>query len=616
MEKKTKGKDKTKLIVFIRGIDKLTTKATGQISVGWTCGTKKGKLKGLKVSESWDDKIEIDFSTDKKKEKEKSLAFTVTQKGEKKKKIEIGKGSVNLAQFTSGVGPLMVEVPLGKGPVLKIEVVAGEGGDDEDGPLDSSRDKPTSSAYTPQTKENLTGDKTKRLSQYHISPPKFLGDASEEKSERTEKTEKKVKDSARSVQKKKNRQSGLYQKEEDGKITERNGAELLTAASKNELPLPLTGRQESFRDTTQSVKGRPSKGLPNSSSTRELKATPAALSTKKKDRKTPRKGTGGVGDDHSDVSDNPDPDEAEKVDSGHVRKMSTEKLDTGHVRKMSFEGSKKNEEDIVAKLRKKVETLKIESEEFKSKLAQKDSEISKTRESTEKDLQEKDLEIKRLKLEANMRLQSHMTQSAEYAKFRQDSISYKEEISTLQKKVEELDDLKSVIAEQKEKNALLQQKLETALLNVELNGDQEESVVRMKAGHVAEIEAIRLEYTEEIQILQERLEQIQKLEGNKDGAFQVMKQQHVQVKSELEESRKSLAKALKELEETREALVTKDTTTKDLKDRLRLVEGKLADATKEAEELANLRTQAEINLEETKKDLKKKETELMGQKKT
>jgi len=46
-------------------------------------------------------------------------------------------------------------------------------------------------------------------------------------------------------------------------------------------------------------------------------------------------------------------------------------------------------------------------------------------------LQEKEIEINRLRMEANMRLQSHITQSSEFAKFQQENISLHEEIEKL-----------------------------------------------------------------------------------------------------------------------------------------------------------------------------------------
>jgi len=82
-------------------------------------------------------------------------------------------------------------------------------------------------------------------------------------------------------------------------------------------------------------------------------------------------------------------------------------------------------------------------------------------------LQEKEIEIKKLKIEANMRLQSHMTQSLEFAKFQQENIVLQEEIEKL-RGVGEKDGKSEEIRKSELKNAkLLEEKMK------ELEGEKE-----------------------------------------------------------------------------------------------------------------------------------------------
>jgi len=95
---------------------------------------------------------------------------------DKKKKTEIGKGSVSLSQFEAGSGSIPFDVMLGKGQILKIDVETGGG---DQGIVTPPPDRKDNTENATKTSE-----KSHRRSLYQITPPKFGDDPDEKSSEK------------------------------------------------------------------------------------------------------------------------------------------------------------------------------------------------------------------------------------------------------------------------------------------------------------------------------------------------------------------------------------------------------------------------------------------------
>jgi len=66
-DKKAKGaNNKTEVVIALKGVTHLTTKGPGDITITWTYGRKKEKVKGLKLGEPWDVRIELDMALERR----------------------------------------------------------------------------------------------------------------------------------------------------------------------------------------------------------------------------------------------------------------------------------------------------------------------------------------------------------------------------------------------------------------------------------------------------------------------------------------------------------------------------------------------------------------------